>query len=87
MKKAILICDNNINSVENYDIIFSLGKLVEMELKSINIDSINIFDVTIPFQNNNIQKDIEKYLELESKIFGKTKWKLRASGKSDASGA
>lgn len=74
MKKAILICDNNINSVENYDIIFSLGKLVEMELKSINIDSINIFDVTIPFQNNNIQKDIEKYLELESKIFGKTKW-------------
>ena len=73
MKKAILICDNDINSVKNYEIVFSLGKLIELELKSINIDSINIYDIKIPFQNNNIQSDIEKFLELEYKISGKTK--------------
>jgi hypothetical protein len=74
LKKAILICDNDINSVKNYEIVFSLGKLIELELKSINIDSINIYDIKIPFQNNNIQSDIEKFLELEYKISGKTKW-------------
>ena len=74
MKKAILICDNDINSVKNYEIVFSLGRLIKLELKSINIDSINIYDIEIPFQNNNIQSNIEKFLELESKISGKTKW-------------
>ena len=74
MKKAIIICDNDINSLENYEIVFSLGKLIELELKSAGIDSINIYDIKIPFQNNNIQSDIEKFLELEHKISGKTKW-------------
>ena len=71
MKKAIIICDNDINSLENYEIVFSLGKLIELELKSAGIDSINIYDIKIPFQNNNIQSDIEKFLELEHKISGK----------------
>ncbi len=74
MKKAILICDNDINSVKNYEIVFSLGELIKLELESINIDSINIYDIKIPVQNSNIQSNIEKFLELESKMSGKTKW-------------
>ena len=74
MKKAILICDNGIYTLEKYDIVFSLGKLIELELKSKNLHSINIYEIKIPFNNKKIQSDIENNLELESKISGKTRW-------------